>query len=218
MDYDFKWGVLWEYRNLLWIGFKFTMQISIFSLIFSLVFGTLIGVGRIARNRTVRVFCSAITEFLRNIPLIVLLFFLYFAVGFDAITAGIVGLSAYTAAFIAEIVRAGLQSVPRGNYEAAKATGLSASQAIVHVIVPHVYMITIPPLSNEFLNLIKNSSVCMTIAITELTFQTQEIDAITYRGFEAATGITLIYILINLTVAGAMNLIEKKISIKKRVG
>lgn len=87
-----------------------------------------------------------------------------------------------------------------------------------YVILPHAFMITIPPLSNEFLNLVKNSSVCMTIALTELTFQTQEIDALTFRGFEAATGITLIYISITLAVAGVMNVIEKKMNIYKRVG
>jgi polar amino acid transport system permease protein len=218
MDYVFKWDVLWEYRDLLWIGLKVTLTVSTISLLLSLSLGTVIGVGSRFRRASIRTFCSAFVEFFRNIPLIVQLFFFYFAIGLDSFWGSVVGLSTYTAAFIAEIIRAGLQSIPQGNFEAAKSTGLSSFQTLAFVIVPHVFMITIPPLCGEFLNLIKNSSICMTIALVELTFQTQEIDAITYRGFEAATGITLIYIAINLVVAGALSLLEKRMQVQKRVG
>jgi polar amino acid transport system permease protein len=218
MEYQFHWSVLWEYRHLLWIGLKTTLEVSAISLILSLVLGTLVGVGRLSHNAYIRILCTSFVEFFRNIPLIVLLFFFYFAVGLHSFSGSIVGLSTYTAAFIAEIVRSGLQSVPKGHFEAAKSTGLTSYQTLRYVTLPHVFMITIPPLSNEFLNLVKNSSVCMTIALTELTFQTQEIDALTFRGFEAATGITLIYIGITLAVAGIMNRIEKKMNIRTRVG
>jgi polar amino acid transport system permease protein len=150
--------------------------------------------------------------------LIVLLFFYYFAVGLYSFPASVFGLTTFTAAFIAEIVRAGIQSVPKGNFEAAKSTGLSKFQTMIYVVLPHAFMVTIPPMSIEFLNVIKNSSVAMTIAVTELTFQTQEIDALTFRGFEAATGVTLIYLSITLVVIGIMNFIEKKVKLHKRVG
>lgn len=217
-SYDFNWQVLWEYRHLLWLGLKVTLNVSLLSLVLSLALGTVIGVGSGFRGKSIRRLCSVYVEFFRNIPLIVLLFFFYFAVGLDSYWGSVVGLTTYTAAYIAEVVRAGLQSIPKGNYEAAKSTGLSSVQTLTYVVVPHVFMITIPPMCGEFLNLIKNSSVCMTIALVELTFQTQEIDAITYRGFEAATGVTLIYIAINLVVAGALSLVEKKVQIHKRVG
>lgn len=218
MSYDFYWGVLWEYRHLLWIGVKLTLEISAISLVSSFALGTLIGVGRCSQKFLIRAFCGGCVEFFRNIPFIVLVFFIYFAVGFDSFGGGVVGLTIYSSVFIAEIVRAGLQSVPKGHYEAAKSTGLTSYQTLRYVILPHVYMITIPPLSSEFLNIIKNSSVCMAIGVTELTFQTQEIDSITFRGFEAATGVTLIYVTITLAVAVMMNILEKKIALHKRVG
>ncbi len=218
MFYGFDWRVLWEYRDNLLTGLTLTLEVSAVSMVLSLALGIVIGVGRFSRITIIRFFCAAFVEFFRNVHLIVLLFFFYFAVRLHSFPAAVCGLTAYTAAFISETVRSGIQSVPKGNFEAAKSTGLSLLQTVRYVVLPHAFMVTIPSLTNEFLNVVKNSSIAMTIAVTELTFQTQEIDSLTFRGVEAATAVTLMYLSITLVITAVMAIIEKKVVLYKRVG
>jgi polar amino acid transport system permease protein len=192
MAYTFDWGVLLVYRHLLWQGLLLTVQISALSMVLSLVLGGVLGLGRRAEVMPVRWLCGAYIEFFRNIPLIVQLFFWYFAVGLEAFPAAVIGLTVYTSAYIAEVIRSGLQSIPRTQIEAARSFGMTPFQALRHVVLPQALMRVIPPLGVEFINVIKNSSIAMTISVTELTFQTQQIGSLTFRGFEAATAITIL--------------------------
>ena len=105
-------------------------------------------------------------------------------------SAATIGLICYSAAYVGEVVRSGIQAMPREIGDAARSMGLSPWQRARYVVLPYALMITIPPLTNEALNVLKNSSVAMTVAVAELTFQTQTISAYTFRGFEAATAVT----------------------------
>src|SRR5262249_14991002 len=134
------------------------------------------------------------TEFFRNVPPIVQFFFWYFAVGLDSYFGAVVGLSVFQSTYIAEVIRSGLQSIPRTQIEAARSSGMTFAQMLGYVLVPQATMRVVPALSIEFINIIKNSSVAMTIGVMELTFQTQEIASKTFRGFEAATAVTILYI------------------------
>lgn len=218
MAYKFDWGVLLVYRHLLWQGLLLTVQISALSMVLSLVLGGVLGLGRRAEVMPVRWLCGAYIEFFRNIPLIVQLFFWYFAVGLEAFPAAVIGLTVYTSAYIAEVIRSGLQSIPRTQIEAARSFGMTPFQALRHVVLPQALMRVIPPLGVEFINVIKNSSIAMTISVTELTFQTQQIESLTFRGFEAATAITILYVLLASSIVLLMAAIERLVRLDLRVG
>ncbi len=218
MAYQFDWSVLVTYRHLLLAGLVTTIKLSVAAGVLSLIVGALIGIGRGAQHRSVRWACAVYTEFFRNIPLIVQLFFWYFAVGLDTFGGALVGLTIYTSAYIAEVVRSGIQSIPRPQTEAALAFGMTAFQRVRHVILPQALIRVIPPLSIEFINVVKNSSIAMTIGLTELTFQTQQIESETFRGFEAATAITLLYVALAFVIVLVMAAIERMIRLDIRIG
>src|SRR5262245_41573603 len=187
-------------------------------LVGSLVLGILIGVGRTARPRWVRWFFAGYVEVFRNVPLVVQMFFWFFAAGLGSLPAALIGLICYSAAYVGEVVRAGLQSIPRGVGDAALSLGLSPAQAVRHVALPYALMITIPPLTHEALHVLKNTSVAMTVAVAELTFQTQAINAYTFRGFEAATAVTLGYIGLSLVLVLGATLLQHRLGVARRVG
>ena len=222
MNYSFNWMVLWDYRDLLIQGLIITLKLSIISIILSTIVGIVFGILRLASNLAVRLVASAYVEFFLNTPLIIQLFFWYFALpmifpesvqmwlwdhNYEFISA-IIGLTIYTSTFIAEAVRAGIQSIDKGQQEAALASGLSGFQTMWYIILPQAIRVVIPPICNQFLNLTKNSSLAMTIAVPELTHQAQAIEALTFRGFEAFTAATLIYIALTVTISLLMGRLE----------
>lgn len=171
MAYQFDWSVLLTYRHLLWNGLVLTIQIAAASMAASLVLGSLVGVGRRSERPRLRWALGAYVEFFRNIPLIVQLFFWYFGAGLETWpAAAVLGLTFYTSAYIAEVVRAGLQSIPRAQTEAARSFGMTPYQVVRHVIFPQALMRVVPPLAIEFINVVKNSSIAMTIGLAEITF------------------------------------------------
>jgi polar amino acid transport system permease protein len=187
-------------------------------LVGSLVLGIVVGVGRTVHPRWVRWLFTGYVEVFRNVPLVVQMFFWFFAAGLGSLAAALIGLVCYSAAYVGEVVRAGLQSMPRGVGDAALSLGLSPLQAVRHVVLPYALMITIPPLTNEALNVLKNTSVAMTVAVAELTFQTQAINAYTFRGFEAATAVTLGYLGLSLVLVVGATVLQRRLGVARRVG
>lgn len=224
MKYEFDWSIVPQYAPLFWKGALVTLELSAISIVLSTVVGTFLGLGRLSHRAPSRWISSACVEFFLNTPLVVQLFFWYFGLpmilpepvkawlwvhNFEFI-AGVLGLTVYTSAFIGETVRAGIQSIDKGQTEAAQAHGLNWGQTMSYVILPQAFRVILPPLGNQFLNLIKNSSLAMTIAVEELTFQSQAVEAQTFRGFEATTAATVIYLVITLTLAGLLRLLERR--------
>jgi len=245
--YDFQWAVLWEmnptYQEVfgVWLlrGLLITIGISLISTVISLVLGTFFGIARLSSFKPLYWFATAYVEFFRNTPLLVQLFFWYFAFPLglpDAVReflydhnyeliAATGGLSIYTTAFIAEIVRAGIQAIPKGHLEAAASSGLSRIQALRFVILPQAFRVIMPPLGSELLNNMKNSSLAMTIGVADLCWQAQQIESFTFRGFEATTAATVIYLSLSLIISTLMNSVnhhleigaEKKLSLLDRI-
>ncbi|HET8577610.1 MAG TPA: amino acid ABC transporter permease [Methylomirabilota bacterium] len=218
MGYQFDWSVLLTYRHLLWNGLLLTVELSAAAMASALVVGSLVGIGRSSEVVWLRRALAAAIEFFRNIPLIVQFFFWYFAAGLETWPAAFLGLTVYSSAYIGEVVRAGIQSIPRTQIEAARSTGMTPYQVIRYVVFPQAFMRIIPPLAIEFINVIKNSSIAMTIGLAELTFQTQQIESQTFRGFEAATAITLLYVVLALVIVLGMNLLERTLRLDLRIG
>lgn len=206
-----------DYRALLLRGLLVTLQLSALSFVLSLALGIVVALCRLSGNRIVRVVATGYVEFFRNVPMIVQVFFLYFGLGMGSFGAGLLGLVLYSAPFIAEVVRSGISSIPHAQYEAAHASGLSSLQVVRYVILPQAIAIVLPPLATEAVNLIKNTAIVLTVGVQELTFMTQEIDSDTFRGFEAATAATVIYVILCLSILYVVSLLEHRLKVESRV-
>jgi polar amino acid transport system permease protein len=211
-------------------GLLLTLQITLLSSVAALLLGTFFGLGRLSHFKPLYWTSTAYVEFFRNTPLLVQLFFWYFAFpmllpeavrewafanNFELISATF-GLSVYTGAFMAEVIRAGLQAIPKGFLEAAYASGLSYFQTLRTIILPLAFRAIIPPLGSEFLNNMKNSSLAMVVGVAELCWQSQQIESLTFKGFEATTAATLIYLGLSLSISAILNMVNLRLKVAPR--
>jgi len=233
LGYEFDWTVLLTYKHLLIDGFIMTLKLSIIGIFFAFLIGSVLGLARVSKNFFISLLATYYIEFFRNIPLIVQMFFIYFSFtltdsfpfletfgnsigieNYNEFFSALLALITYTSTYIAEAIRGGIQSLPKGQMEAAKTLGMNYAQAMYYIVFPQSIKIVWGPITSQFINLIKNSSLAMTIGVAELTFQTQEIDSLTFRGFEAATAVTLLYLFLTLATSLVMILVDKYALIK----
>jgi glutamate/aspartate transport system permease protein len=238
LAYDFRWSVLWEppYRDILLYGIRMTLVVSPLAWVIACALGVTMAVCRTAPWRLPRALATAYVEFFRNTPLLVQLFFWYFGIpqilpqgvqtwlnrldisilglslNIEAWTL-IVGLAVYTSSRVAESLRSGIQSLPKQQTEAGLSTGLSRLQVYRYVIMPQAVRLVLPTLTTEFLTVYKNSSLGITIGVAEMTFATRQIDSYTFKGLEAATAVTVLYLAISLSIAGLMAVVERFMAI-----
>jgi polar amino acid transport system permease protein len=229
MNYQFAWSVLWSGQTGAWLlqGVLVTLQISALGWLVAVVLGILSGGLRTAPIAPLRWLAAAYVEFFRNVPLLVWMFFWYFGMppllpsalqewlldhGAE-FWAGVCALGVYHGARFSEVIRAGIRSIPKTQFEAAVSTGLTVLQAYRLIIVPIALRLVIPPATNETLNVLKNSSVALTISVAELTFQTRQIETYTAKAFEALAAGTLIYLALCLAIASVMSQVERRVAI-----
>ena len=237
MKFDLDWGVFFHeipgggdrYVDLLFSGVAWTLAVSASAWVIALVLGSVIGTIRTTDRPWMVSLGDAWVELFRNIPLLVQMFLWYFVVpefiaplkrwlvqadpAHAQFVAAVLCLALFTSARVAEQVRAGIQSLPRGQRLAGMALGLTQPQVYRHVLLPMAFRIVIPPLTSETMNLIKNSSIALTIGLAELTFRSREMGEYTFHFFEAFSAATLIYIAIAMTANRAMALIEKRTAV-----
>jgi polar amino acid transport system permease protein len=187
-------------------GLWLTLKLSALSLLFALAIGLVAGLGRVAANPAARGLAATYVELIRGTPLLVQIFIFYFFFGtvldLSAFTAGVAALAVFTGAYVAEIVRAGIEAVPRGQMEAARSLGLSYPQAMRHVILPQALKKSLPPLAGQFINLIKDSSLVSVMALTDLTKAGREVVSSTFSPFEVWFTVAAMYLLLT----GALSL------------
>ena len=147
-------------------------------------------------------------EIMRNIPAVVKLFLIHFIVGLDAFLAGVIALSLHQSAYIADVVSAGLRALPKGQLEAGLATGLTYYHTFTRVLLPQALRITIPPMTTQFVQVVKNSSIVMLISLQDLTFITNQIEHETFRGMEASIAVTVLYLMIAAVIIILMNIVQ----------
>lgn len=193
-------------------GLRVTILTSLIALLCSFILGTIIAVMRIAPIKPLNWLGSIYVEFIRNIPVLVVVFFTYLAGSFSGMIAGTIGLTIYTAAFISEAIRAGILSVPKGQMEAARSTGLSYGQAMRFIILPQAIKIVIPPLGNQFLNLVKNSSLLAVVAGGDLMYQGDLISAMTYVTFDTYIFVALFYLVLTIPLSIGVSYLEKRLA------
>jgi glutamate/aspartate transport system permease protein len=232
-----NWGIFFEetpgggeqYWQLLVSGIGWTLAVSACAWVIALALGSIIGTIRTTNNPWLVRLGNGWVEFFRNVPLLVQMFLWYFVmpefipplkawvVKTDPANAQFISavlcLGLFTSARIAEQVRAGIQSLPRGQRYAGMALGFRTAQVYRYVLLPMGFRIVIPPLTSETMNLIKNSSIALTIGLAELTFRAREMGEYTFNFFEAFSAATIIYIVISMTANRIMAFVERKVAV-----
>ena len=215
MEFDFS--PVWDGWRDLAHGALITIEVTVGAIILGCLIGLAIGLGRLdPKKRVVYGLCTAYVSFIRGTPLLVQLFIWFFGLphfglNFPAFFCGIVGMGIYSGAYVSEIVRGAIQSVDRGQMEAARSLGMPYRTAMREIVVPQALVRMIPPLGNEFIALIKNSSLVSLLTIADLMHEGQKIISTSYRSLEVYLAIALVYfVLTNLTGLG-LRLIERRL-------
>lgn len=214
MGYTADWSVIPQNLDVLLLGLFLTLRISAISLIFSIPIGILAGLCRVSHNKILSFCAACYVEFIRGVPLLVLIIWIFFALGkflrLDSFWAAIASLSIFSGAFVAEIVRAGIQAIPRGQMEAARSSGMTYIQAMRHIILPQAFRKVLPPLASQFIILIKDSSLVSVISVVDLTLQGKNLVATTFRALEVWTFIAIEYFILTFTLSQIIRYLEKK--------
>lgn len=202
-------------------GALVTLQLTAFSVFLGLIGGTLMGIARLSRFRPLAWATRIYIDFFRGTPLLVQIFIIYFglpavmraafgvAFSLDRLTAAVLALSLNATAYLAEIVRGGIQSIESGQHEAAESLGLGPAQTMRYVIFPQAFRRMIPPLGNEFITLLKDTSLVAVIGFEDLFRQGQLIVARNYRSFEIYLTVALVYLVLNTLSSQVFILLER---------
>ncbi|WP_409277398.1 amino acid ABC transporter permease [Pseudomonas defluvii] len=205
----------WTAGPLAW-GLWTTVWISLASGVLGLLVGLVAGLCRLSNNPTLRDLSTVYVELVRGTPLLVQIFIFYFFIGtvlnLSREFAGVAALALFTGAYVAEIVRAGVQSIARGQSEAARSLGLSASQSMRHVVLPQAFKRVLPPLAGQFISLVKDTSLVSVIAITELTKSGREAITTSFSTFEIWFCVAGLYLLINLPLSHFASRLERRLA------
>ncbi len=204
-------SILVDYWDLFMEGFINTIIASLIALVGSFFLGAIIAIFRIAPIKLLNWIGTAYVEFIRNIPLMLIIFFFFYGIKLGGYAAGTLGLTIYTSSFIAEAIRAGILAVPNGQFEAARSSGLTYVQTMRLVIVPQAIKIVIPPLGNQFINLVKNSSMLGVVAGLDLMYYADLISSETFKVFSVYIIVALLYLVITIPLSTAVNMIERRL-------
>jgi glutamate/aspartate transport system permease protein len=210
-------------------GLSWTIIVACAAWVIAFSLGSVVGVSRTVENRTIRLIATTYVEMFRNVPLLAQMFIWFFVLPellpedagrwvkrelpLPEYWTAIVCLGMYHASRTAEQVRAGIESIPRGQTQAGLAMGLTQIQVYRHVLLPVSYRIIIPPLTSDFMGVFKNSSVALTIGVMELTAQSRQIAEYTFNIFEVFTATTVCYMVVTLIVVTIMRFVEAKVRI-----
>ncbi len=216
MEYSWDWHVPWEYRRLYLDGLYYTLAISAGAICLGYILGLAGGLARVSENVLAREASRLYVVFFRGTPLLIQIYIFYFclaaAIHYDnPVIIGIVALAAFSGAYITEIVRAGIESIERGQIEAALSTGLTRWQTMRYVIFPQAFRRIIPPVTGQFVSLIKDSSLLSVISVRELTKASEVVNATTYKTFEAYLPLALIYLALTYPLSHLTQRLEQKL-------
>jgi His/Glu/Gln/Arg/opine family amino acid ABC transporter permease subunit len=210
------WSIIVMAMPILAVGLLATLKVCLAAIAIGIVLGFALGFGALSRFRLVRIAVLAYVDFVRGTPLLVQIFLVYFAlpvigINFDEYWAGVIALSLNAGGFICEIVRASMQSIDRGQTEAAQSIGMRHRQIVLHVLFPQAWRRILPPLTNELISLIKGSALLSAISVYELTHAGQEIIATYFSPFEIFLLIALYYYALISALAWLSRYLERRL-------
>jgi polar amino acid transport system permease protein len=225
--YHLNWDVIWRNREAFLNGLALGLKLALIGLAIGCVIGLLVAFARTSRFRWLSAVAAAYVEFIRNIPLLLILFFLYFGLPmwsmsslprglakflvWDGEQTTIIGLAIYGGAYLAEVFRAGILSVGRSYIEAGRSLGLSGGQISRYVTLPIMLRVVLPSLGNTFISLFKDTSLAMAIAVPELTFVTRKLVTDTFQYIQAWTTAAVLYLVTTYAIAAVLRFLERRI-------
>ncbi|MDF7638269.1 ABC transporter substrate-binding protein/permease [Lactobacillus sp. ESL0791] len=207
---------MWAYKDFFVAGVLYTLFISAISVFFGFLLGMLLAFMRLSHNKVAHSIATAYIEFIRGTPLMVQLLFIYFGLGvivnIPALLSGIIAVSLNSAAYVAEVIRSGINSIAEGQTEAARSLGMSRTKTMRYVIMPQAMKNIWPALGNEFVSLIKESSIVSVIGVKDLIYQSRIVQADTYRGVMPLVITMILYFIITFSLSSLMKIVERKMN------
>jgi len=215
LHYGWNWGAIWQYRQKFLQGWLMTVAISAAALLVSLLIGLLTALARRSAFLPLRYSAVLYVETIRGTPLLVQILILFYVVanafGIDnRYVVGVLTLSLFAGAYLAEMIRAGIESIRDSQLESARAIGLTRVQTYRYVIFPQVVRQLIPPLTGQFASIIKDSSLLSIIAVSEFTLNAQEVNAFTYSTLESYLPLAVGYLLLTLPISLLSRVLERR--------
>jgi polar amino acid transport system permease protein len=218
---NFDWNVIWTHRGALWDGALMTVGLTVLTMLLAVPGGILLALMRLSPNKLLSSASLAFVEFFRNLPLILVIYWAFyvmpiaFDVQFSALTTALVALVLNISAYNAETFRAGINSIRKGQMEAALAMGMSRRQAMFKVVIPQAARRILPVLASTWISLFKDTSLVSVIAVSELAYTSMQIRAQTFRVLEMLTAMAAIYWLMGYPQAKLVDWIHKKYGVKE---
>ncbi len=201
-------------------GILVTFEVTFASIALSIVIGLFTGLGRISRNRYINLTASTYVEVIRGIPLLVQLFYLYYALGrfvqIPDLLAAVIAMSVCYGAYMGEVFRAGIESIDRGQTEAAFSLGFNRTQTMFYVILPQAWRTILPPVGNEFIALLKDTSLVSILAVSDLLRRGREFASESFLYFETFTMVAIIYLIITLILSKLVGIMEERLGSYER--
>jgi len=209
-----EFGFLLKYYKFFITGTANTLLLSLLTVVFGLLGGMLLSLLKVSNFKPAEKLASAYIAFIRGTPLLVQLYLIYYGLkDMPMFAAGVVAMSINSSAYIAEIIRAGIAAVDKGQFEATKSLGMSPIQAYKEVILPQAFKNILPALGNEFVILIKESAIVSVIGLHDLMYNVDTIRGITYKPFEPLIAAAIIYFILTATLSKGVTLIERRLQV-----
>jgi polar amino acid transport system permease protein len=219
MAYQLDLSIIIKHLPLFLKGVFLTVEISFFAILIGLPIGILAAVGRTSRFKILNLVGAVYVEIFRNTPLLIQIFIIFFGlpgigIKLSPYISGLIALVLYVGAYNTEVIRAGLEAVPRGQIEAAKSLGLTGVQTFLYVIIPQTLRISLPALGNNWVALVKNSSLVSVIGMVELTWVALDLNALTFRSFELFGAATIFYLILIFILINIQSYVERRFAYK----
>ncbi|WP_339314518.1 amino acid ABC transporter permease [Paenibacillus sp. FSL R10-2734] len=211
----------YDYRSFFLSGLQYTLLLAVLGVFFGFVLGIIVSLMRMSKWRIVRFIATAWVEFLRGTPMLVQLFLIHyglpeFGLEFSPIQSGAITLTINSSAYLAEIFRAGIQGVDRGQVEAARSLGMKQGMTMRHIVLPQALKSVLPAIGNEFITIIKESSIVSMIGVADLLFQARTITTITYEGLTPLVVIAVMYFVLTFTLSKILGRLERRMNTDDR--
>lgn len=221
MGYQLSFTQIWRNFDRLIGGVFLSLELAVISILIGAMIGLALAVIYVSAGRAVRTMISAYVEFIRNVPLLLLVYLVFYGLptvggfSYGAKESFIATLSLYAGAYLVEVFRSGLDAVPKGLIDAGKAMGLTPWQRLVYVRLPTMTRITLPALSNTFISLFKDTSIASVIAVPELTWGAQYINNKTFRIVEVYAVTTAIYLVVGYAILFGLRQLERRFRVER---
>lgn len=205
-----------DYKNFFLVGLGMTVVFSIIGIILGFIIGTTVCFMRLSNSKIFSTIAKVYIDLIRKTPILVQLWIVYLIIDTSKNLAGIVALSINSGAYVAEIIRSGIMSIPKGQMEAARSLGMNKKMAMRYIILPQAIKNIIPVIGNEFIAIVKESAIVSVIGATDLSFQMTKVRGATYLGMEPLMVVFVLYFILISILTKAVNLVERRLSVSDR--